>query len=129
LGSFTLIAGFEYDNGLIKFSFPHQVEEMILNPKMFGKINLVAIKGLRSRYAIALYELAEDYINAQIPKVSIDNFREFIGVEQNQYPKFSMLKKHVIDVALKEINDSENISFTLSYELTKKANNCYNKSI
>ncbi len=40
---------------------------------MFGKINLIVIKSLRSRYSIALYELAEDYINAQIPKMSIEN--------------------------------------------------------
>jgi plasmid replication initiation protein len=118
-GSFRLIAGFEYDNGIIKYSFPHQIEDMILNPKMFGKINLVAIKGLRSRYAIALYELAEDYLNVQIPKTTIDEFRELIGVEPQQYPKFSMFKKHIIDVAIKEINESENISFTLSYEVTK----------
>ncbi len=119
-GSFTLIAGFEYDSGIIKFSFPHQIEEMILEPKMFGKINLVTIKGLKSRYSIALYELAEDYLNAQIPKMSISSFREFIGIEQNQYPKFSMLKKHVIDVAIQEINDSENISFSISYDVVKK---------
>jgi plasmid replication initiation protein len=119
-GSFTLIAGFEYDNGIISFSFPHQIEDMILKPEIFGKINLVTIKGLKSRYSIALYELAEDYINAQIPKMSIDDFREFIGVEKNQYPKFSMLKKHVIDVAIKEINDSENISFYISYDVIKK---------
>ena len=37
-GSFTLIAGFEYKNGIIEYSFPHQIINMILEPKMFGKI-------------------------------------------------------------------------------------------
>jgi len=118
-GSFHLLGGFEYDNGMIKYSFPHQIEEMILNPKMFGKINLVAIKGLRSRYSIALYELAEDYLNAQIPKMEIKLFRELMGVKDGQYSNNKDLRKRVIDVAVEEINRSEIIAFTISYELIK----------
>ena len=120
-GAFTLISEFEYERGIITYSFPHKIRNMILNPKMFGKINLVVIKSLRSRYSIALYELAEDYLNAQIPKMSIEDFRELMGLEEGQYYKFSMFKKYVIDVAVNEINDRENINFTITYELEKKA--------
>ncbi|RUM68879.1 MAG: hypothetical protein DSZ07_05875 [Sulfurovum sp.] len=118
-GAFTLIAGYKYVNGLITYSFPPQIEEMILNPKMFGKINLVVIKSLRSKYSIALYELAEDYINVQIPKMSIISFRELMGVKEEQYSSIKDFRKRVIDVAIDEINQSENISFSISYELEK----------
>jgi len=118
-GSFALIAGYQYERGVIEYSFPHQIEEMILNPKIFAKINLVTIKGLKSKYSIALYELAEDYINVQIPKISIVNFKELMGLEENQYPNIKDLKRRVISVAIDEINQSDNISFTLSYELLK----------
>jgi plasmid replication initiation protein len=118
-GAFTLISEFEYERGIITYSFPHKIRDMILNPKMFGKINLVVIKSLRSRYSIALYELAEDYLNAQIPKMTIDTFRDLMGLEEGQYYKFSMLKKRVIDVAVNEINDRENIGFTITYEIEK----------
>jgi len=120
-GSFALIAGYEYKNGIITYSFPHQIEEMMLDSKMFAKINLVTIKGLKSKYSIALYELAEDYLNAQIPKMTIEKFRELMGLEEGQYYKFSMLRKRVIDVAVDEINSSDNISFSVTYELEKKA--------
>ena len=120
-GSFALIAGYEYHHGIITYSFPHQIEEMMLDSKMFAKINLVTIKGLKSKYSIALYELAEDYINVQIPKMSIENFRELMGLEEHQYYKFSMLRKRVIDVAINEINSSENISFSISCEFETKA--------
>jgi len=119
-GAFTLISAFEYSKGIISYSFPEKIISMILNPKMFGKINLIVIKSLRSRYSIALYELAEDYINVQIPKMSIEKFRELMGIEEHQYYKFGMFKKYVIDVAVNEINDRENISFTITYELEKK---------
>ncbi len=118
-GSFTLIAGFEYKNGIIIYSFPHQIINMLLDPKMFAKINLVAIKGLRSRYSIALYELAEDYINVKIPKMSMSDFRLLMGIEKEKYSKFSMFKRRVIDMAVDEINQSEHINFKLSYELEK----------
>ena len=120
-GSFALIAGYEYNHGTITYSFPHQIEEMMLDSKMFAKINLVTIKGLRSKYSIALYELAEDYINVQIPNMKIEDFRELMGLEEHQYYKFSMLRKRVIDVAVNEINESENISFAISYEFQNKA--------
>ena len=120
-GSFALIAGYEYNHGTITYSFPHQIEEMMLDSKMFAKINLVTIKGLRSKYSIALYELAEDYINVQIPNMKIEDFRELMGLEEHQYYKFSMLRKRVIDVAVNEINESENISFSISYEFQTKA--------
>ena len=119
-GAFTLISAFEYSKGIISYSFPEKILDMILNPKMFGKINLIVIKSLRSRYSIALYELAEDYINAQIPKMSIEKFRELMGIEEHQYYKFATLKKYVIDIAVDEINDRENISFSLSYKLEKQ---------
>jgi plasmid replication initiation protein len=118
-GAFTLISEFEYERGIITYSFPLKIRDMILNPKMFGKINLVVIKSLRSRYSIALYELAEDYLNAQIPKMTIETFRELMGLEEGQYYKFSMFKKYVVDVAVNEINDRENINFTITYELEK----------
>jgi plasmid replication initiation protein len=92
---------------------------MILDPKVFGKINLVVIKSLRSKYSIALYELAEDYINVQIPKMSMEDFRELMGVKEGQYSSIKDFRKRVIDVAIEEINRSDNISFSLSYEMIK----------
>ena len=118
-GSFALLAGYQYERGVIEYSFPHQIEEMILNPKIFAKINLVTIKGLKSKYSIALYELAEDYISVQIPKISLENFKELMGLEERQYPNLKDLKRRVINVGIDEINQSENISFTISYELEK----------
>ena len=119
-GAFTLVSEFKYKQGIITYSFPSHIEEMILNPKMFGKINLIVIKSLRSRYSIALYELAEDYLNVQIPKMTIEQFRELMGIQEHQYAKFATLKKNVIDIAVDEINDRENIGFNISYELETK---------
>ncbi len=118
-GAFTLIAGFKYIQGVITYSFPPHIEEMILSPKVFGKINLIVIKSLRSKYSMALYELAEDYISVQIPKMSMEQFRELMGVKNGQYTSIKDFRKRVIDVAIDEINRSDNISFTIDYDLLK----------
>jgi hypothetical protein len=42
-GAFTLISGFKYRQGMITYSFPPHIEEMILNPKMFGGTFITAV--------------------------------------------------------------------------------------
>lgn len=47
----------------ISFEFPSLVLEMVKNPNMFVKLNLLALRGLKSKHSIALYEFLKDYIN------------------------------------------------------------------
>jgi hypothetical protein len=42
-----------------------------------------------------------------------------MGLESRQYPNIKDLKRRVIDVAIDEINRSDNISFTIDYDLLK----------
>ena len=60
-GQFSLLAGISIKNGIVSYSFPHQILKMIINPAIFTKINLAIIKGLTSKYSIALYKICEDY--------------------------------------------------------------------
>jgi len=111
-GTFRLLAGAEIENNKLYYSFPHQIIDMLLDPNIFAKINLVIIKGLKSKYSITLYELLEDYKNIKkLPKMSIKKFREIMGIEEKQYYKFSALKKYVIP----KLNNERNYKYFLSY--------------
>jgi cation transport regulator ChaC len=119
-GEFSLLAGFDYKNGAITYSFPHQILDALINPDIYAYIDLVVIKGLKSKYAIALYELLRDYKNTQVPKMELEKFRELMGVRKEQYlGNIPMFKRCVIEKAVSEINKSEKISFIVSYELFK----------
>jgi len=117
-GAFNLLAGIEIKNGTVEFSFPHQVYETLLNPSVYALLDLNIIKGLQSKYSIALYEIAKDYINASIPAMSVETFRELMGLNEGKYKNSKDLRKNVIDPAVLEISNKTDIF--MCYELHRR---------
>lgn len=113
-GKFALLAGIEIKEGIVKFNFPFQIYETLLRPDMYAFLDLNIIKGLTSKYAIALYEISKDYINVEIPAMSIEKVRELFGIEETQYKNNAILKLKVLDIAVREINEKTdlNVSYT-----------------
>jgi len=111
--SVQLLGGVEIVDGIIKYELPLSVREALLKPEVFGLIDMKIVKGFESKYTIALYELLEDYKKVSIPKMSIEEFRKLMGIE-NKYRYFGETRTYVIDVAIKEINKKTN--FIVDYE-------------
>ena len=123
-GAFTLLAGvsFKEEKNNVVFSFPHQIADLMVKPDMYAKLDLGILKGLKSKYSIALYEFLADYQHSpRIPKLSIDKFKELmIGITNNEtYKSFSALKTYVIDRAVNELNQNPEIPFSVSYTLER----------
>jgi plasmid replication initiation protein len=113
-----------FGNGEVKFAFPPTINEHIVKPKIYSPLNLVLVAGLTSNYSIALYELFRDYIDSySFPKLSIEQLRDLLGIEENLYPRFQDFKKRALNVAIHEINTKTDIS--CSYELIKESGNRY----
>ncbi len=109
----------EIGKTVISYSLPRIVREaMIKKNGVFAKIDLVVVKGLKSKYAILLYELIKDYEKVKVPEMSMKDFRKMFGVE-DKYPQMPNLRKWVLDPACKEINENPHTDFTVSYELRK----------
>jgi len=110
----------EIGRTVINYSLPRIVREaMVKKNGVFAKIDLVVVKGLKSKYAILLYELIKDYEKVEIPKMSMQEFRKMFGVE-NKYPRMPDLRKYVLDPACKEISENPHTDFLVSYELKKE---------
>ena len=104
---------------VISYAIPRIVRKAMINKNgMFAKIDLIVVKGLKSKYAILLYELIKDYEKVQVPELSIQEFRKMFGIE-DKYPQMPNLRKWVLDPACEEINNNPNIDFTVSYKLMK----------
>ncbi len=104
----------------VSYSLPEDVRlSMIKKNGIYASINLVIVKGLKSKYSVVLYELIRDYEKVEIPKMSIADFRKIFGVE-NKYKEMANLRKRVLEPAVKELNENENIDFLVSYELEKQ---------
>lgn len=119
-GFFNLISEARIDKETKKlmYAFPPTVIRTILNPEMFCLLDLKVIKGLKSKYAIVLFENVKNYSPpAEFPEISIEDFRELMGVE-NKYSDFAQLKRRVINPAIKEINEKTDLY--VSYKITQK---------
>ncbi len=114
-GEFSMLAGYSYKNGEITYSFPHQIQDAIIDPDIYAWIDMVVIKGLKSKYAVALYEYIQDYVNVGHPiTLALDRFKELMGVPEGKYKSFFNFKQRVIDQAMNEINASPGIKFIIS---------------
>jgi len=125
-GAFSILPFVVIQNGKIIFEIPTPVKEAFLKKGgVFGKIDLVIIRDLNSKYSVILYELLKDYQNVQIPKMTIEKFRELFGLENKYTDNFNNLKRWVLDVAIKELNENPNIEWNVSYKLFKSGGNKY----
>jgi hypothetical protein len=89
------------------------------------------MKDMKSKYAIATYEVCRDYINAQVPPIEIDVFRKLIGCETEErfdkktgklvtkalYPNGGDFVKKVLEPVRAEINEKTDID--LEYTLIR----------
>jgi len=78
--------------------------------KRFTSYFLKDISTLNSAYAIRLYELIISWkATHKTPIFEIDDFRNRLGVNQNEYNKMSNFKARVLDIAINQINEHSNI--------------------
>ena len=118
-GSAALLAGFEIVGGVCRYDYSQLLREKLANPNMFARINLTIQNRFSSKHSLALYELFTDYKGVkQTPWIKMQDFRELMGLENNEYPEYKLLKYHVISKSLKEINKESDISVKLD---TKKS--------
>jgi len=109
-------------NGRIEFEFSKKLIERILKPKMYSALNIVLIAGLRSSYSVILYEFLRDYLSEvpskhSIPFLTVNQLKELMGINVNEYQLFQNFKVRVLDVAIKEINEKADIH--CDYKLIK----------
>ncbi len=109
--SASLLASIHHKDGYVFYEYSGLVQSMLVDPGMYGKINLTVQARLRSGYALALYENCSRYRGlGQTRSFGLELFRELLGVGHNTYKKFSELRKRVLLPAVKEINAKADIS-------------------
>ena len=102
----TMLASANITKGVCAYSYSDIMRKMLHQPEMYGRIDIGIIKLFRSSYSVALYENCVRYKN--IKKTSwfpMQSFRKLMGISEDKYKEFRYLKKRVIDVGVKEINE------------------------
>ena len=104
-----LLASVEIENGICTYTFAPHLRLKLYNPRVYAKLNLRLQNRFTSRYALVLWELCFDYFDTdrnqgETPFISLETFRELLGVESDEYPAFSIFNRAVIKPAINEIN-------------------------
>jgi len=98
------------NEGNIVFEFPDFLRDKLINPRLYAPIDIILIAGFKSSYSIILYELLRDYLTSpSVPIMSIEDFKNLVGIKKNEYKCFNDFKKRVLEVATKEVNEKTDI--------------------
>jgi hypothetical protein len=106
LGPTTQVVDEDSPKALLAYSFPEGLRGIIKDSRYWGRIKAWVMFHFTSKYALALYEAVCLRINLRVNEQAfgVDDFRELLGVEKNQYPGFPQLKQKVLSPAVAEVN-------------------------
>ena len=116
----ALLGGADYlaGEGLLKLSFhPYLKPYMLQLKERFTKISLGDVMGLRSVHAIRIYELVKQHENLGKREISVKDLRGYCGIEEEQYKNINDLKRFLLEISKKEINNKTDI--LIDYEEIK----------
>lgn len=111
--------GVEPDSGIVYMRFTSDVVPLITRLEShFTSYEIAEVANLTSIYAIRLYELIIQWRdNGVTQRYKIDELRQKLGVEPEQYKTMSNFKAKVLDRAINQINKHTDI--TVKYEQHK----------
>ena len=109
-GVAVLLASADIKDGICTYGFAPHLRLKLHNPRIYAKLNLRLQNRFKSQYALVLWEVCFDYFDAdrdqgETPFISIQTFKELLGLGKDDYPVFSEFNRSVIKPAIKEIND------------------------
>lgn len=111
-------ADYKIEKGIISLSFhPHLKPFFLQLKKNFTKINIADIMGLQSSHSVRIYELLKqkEYIGNRV--ISIEDIRDYCGISKEKYKNINDLKRKVLDISNREINEKTDIE--ISYSMIK----------
>lgn len=108
-GVFSLLAEANIINGYCHYGYAPILREQLHNPSMYARISLSLQNQFKSKYALGLFELFLDYFQVkkgygETPWIPLKEFRDLVGLEDDEYKEFKTLNHHVIKQPIKEIN-------------------------
>lgn len=102
--------------GTLTYSFDKRLIEILRDSAIWGKIALPVLMAFNSKYSISLYENVAQWsglTHKVYQSLTLDEFRELLGVENGKYTAFGALNKHVIKNVALEVNALAPFSVTI----------------
>lgn len=113
-----LLQHVQLDPYTLQFSIPPQIRDLVRSPALYAQIHMQAMRGIRSRHAITLYEILSDmYHRGQNqPTLSIERLYEQLCLSSDQ--QFKYFKRDTLIPSLNELNKSTDLYVTFDPQRT-----------
>ena len=97
---------------ILRFGLPRKILPVIKVSGRWGRVKAEIVCAMTSKYAIALYEMVQlrSGLEKCIETVSIDRFRDLVGVPPGQYERVDNLMSKVIHPAVLQVNGLSDMS-------------------
>ena len=111
------------DSATLEITFAPDVVPLITRLEQhFTSYQIKQVAQLTGKYAIRLYELLIAWREVgKVPQINLAEFRNRIGVEDDEYMRMSDFKIRVLEPSIKQINEHTDINVT--YEQHKSGRN------
>ena len=117
--------GYVDNEAVVKLIFAPAIVPLITRlEEHFTKYELQQVSNLSSAYAVRLYELLIAWRSTgQTPVIELEEFRQKIGVLDDEYTRMGNFKDRVLHLAIAQVNEFTDI--TVKYEQHKKGRSIY----
>jgi hypothetical protein len=97
---------------ILRFGLPRKILPVIKVSGRWGRVKAEIVCAMTSKYAIALYEMVQlrSGLEKCVETVSIDRFRDLVGVPPGQYDRVDNLMSKVINPAVLQVNGLSDMS-------------------
>lgn len=102
--------------GVLSYSFDKRLVEILRDSAIWGKISLPVLMAFSSKYSVSLYEHISQWTGLSrksYQDLTLKEFRDLLGVEEEKYAAFGALNKHVIKQTVLELNALASFSVTV----------------
>lgn len=92
-------------NDILKIKINPDFYEFFLPRSKFTYFSLMEFISLKTMYSKRLYTFLKQFRNTGYRRISVEQFREYMGAEAKTYDDFAQLRRRVIQPAMKELTD------------------------
>ncbi len=103
-------------SGVLNYSFDKRLVEILQDSAIWGKISIPVLMAFSSKYSVSLYEHISQWTGLtrkSFQDLTLNEFRELLGIEKEKYRAFGALNKHVVKPTVLELNALASFSVTI----------------
>jgi len=119
------ISEWEVSSKTVGFRLPTFLEDVMKGlddaKAIFHLLHWKIFSSFNGKYEAIIYKLCKDYVGIQrTPYMTITDFRQYVGLQESEYPEFAELNRWTISKPVKVINESIISDISVKVEFQRK---------